>query len=130
MRTAGPGEASAFKRVMRPQGVALPILGLAVWVRLEAGVIESVRIALGPAGPRPLRATRAEAFLSGRLFTPDLLPPVADLVLEEAWLRTSAHRATSEYRRELILPLLERALNLAVRRAATGQVTPEPAEEA
>jgi xanthine dehydrogenase FAD-binding subunit len=93
-------------------------------------VIESVRIALGPAGPSPLRATRAEAFLSGRLFTPDLLPPVADLVLEEAWLRTSAHRATSEYRRELILPLLERALNLAVRRAATGQVTPEPAEEA
>lgn len=126
---SGPGEASAFKRVMRPQGVALPILGLAAWVRVADGVVDEARIALGPAGPAPLRATRAEAYLSGIPLAPEVLPPLADLVLQDARLRTSPHRATADYRRELILPLLERALTLAVRRAATGQATPESAEE-
>ena len=28
-------EATAFKRIMRPQGVALPVLGCAVWVKLD-----------------------------------------------------------------------------------------------
>lgn len=125
----GPGEASAFKRVMRPQGVALPILGLAAWVRVVDGVVDEVRLALGPAGPTPLRAARAEAYLTGIPLAPEVLPQLADLVLQDARLRTSPHRATADYRRELILPLLQRALTLAVRRAATGQATPESAEE-
>jgi carbon-monoxide dehydrogenase medium subunit len=119
------GEGSAFKRIMRPQGVALPILGLAAWVRVGDGVIEAARLALGPAGPAPLRARQAEAFLVGQ--APAALPTlqVAELVLGEAQLRTSAHRATAEYRRELILPLVERALPLAVQRALTGEIVPE-----
>jgi carbon-monoxide dehydrogenase medium subunit len=124
-RPTGPGEATAFKRIMRPQGVALPILGLAVWVRVEAGRIAAARLALGPAGPAPLRATQAEAFLNGKSFTAELLPRVAELILKDARLRTSPHRATAEYRRELILPLVERALPLAVNRAVTGIVEPE-----
>jgi len=125
-RPAGPGEATAFKRIMRPQGVALPILGLAVWVGMGDGPsVREARIVLGPAGPAPLRARQAEAFLSGKPFTPDLLPTVADLILREAHLRTSLHRATADYRRELILPLVERALPLAVKRAQTGEIIPE-----
>ncbi len=119
------GEGSAFKRIMRPQGVALPILGLGAWVRVAGGVVEAARIALGPAGPRPLRAGQAEAFLVGKAFSRDLLPALAEHVLAEARLRTSPHRATAEYRTELILPLLARALPLAVQRATTGHVTPE-----
>jgi len=119
------GEGSAFKRIMRPQGVALPILGLGVWVNVVDGLIAATRIALGPAGPRPLRAAQAEAFLAGKAFSTELLPAVAEQVLADAKLRTSPHRATAEYRTELILPLLARALPLAVRRATTGHVTPE-----
>lgn len=129
LRPCGPGEASAFKRVMRPQGVALPILGLAAWVRVAEGVVDEVRLALGPAGPTPLRAARAEAYLTGLPLAPEVLPQLADLVLQDARLRTSPHRATAEYRRELILPLLQRALTLAVRRAVAGQAAPESAEE-
>lgn len=129
-RAAGLGEATAFKRVMRPQGVALPILGLAAWVSVPAGVIAAARIAVGPAGPTPMRARRAEAALTGQPWAPERLPAIADLILEEARLRTSPHRATAEYRRELILPLLTRALTLAVRRATTAVSAPEPAEEA
>jgi carbon-monoxide dehydrogenase medium subunit len=124
-RASGAGEATAFKRIMRPQGVALPILGFAAWVRVSHGAIEAARLALGPAGPKPLRATQAEAFLSGKPFSVELMPQAADLVLAEAQLRTSPHRATAEYRRELILPLVERALPLAVHRAVTGDVMPE-----
>ncbi len=125
VRPAAAGEGSAFKRIMRPQGVALPILGLGVWVRVANGVVDAARISLGPAGPRPLRAAQAEAFLTGRPFTHDLLSTAADKVLADAQLRTSPHRATAEYRHELILPLLARALPLAVQRATTGHVTPE-----
>ncbi len=124
-RPTGPGEATAFKRIMRPQGVALPILGLAVWVRVTGAVVDAARIVLGPAGPVPLRAERAEAYLSGIPLHPAVLPQIADLILQEAHLRTSPHRATADYRRELILPLVERALPLAVNRAITGVVEPE-----
>lgn len=124
-RAAGRGEASAFKRIMRPQGVALPILGLAAWVAVREGTITAARLALGPAGATPLRPSRAEAFLIGQSASADLATTAAALVLEDAHLRTSAHRATADYRRALIAPLVARALNLAIHRAVTGHVVPE-----
>ncbi len=51
-------QASAFKRVMRPQGVALPIINLAVWLTREQNQIADIRIAVGPGGPKPWRAIR------------------------------------------------------------------------
>jgi carbon-monoxide dehydrogenase medium subunit len=124
-KKAGPGEASAFKRIMRPQGVALPIMGLAVGLKVSGGVVDVARIALGPAGPTPLRATRAETYLSGIPLVDDVIPQIADLILQDAQLRTSPHRATADYRVELIPVLAERALKLAYRRATTGEVVPE-----
>jgi len=136
-KTAGQGEASAFKRTMRPQGVALPILGMAVWLKVDRpersrkaaqskdAVVEEARIALGPAGPTPLRATKAETYLSGIPLVDDVMPQIADLILQDAQLRTSPHRATADYRTELIPVLAERALKLAYRRAVTGEAEPE-----
>ncbi|MBM4424951.1 MAG: hypothetical protein FJ030_16470 [Chloroflexi bacterium] len=123
--TASAGEASAFKRIMRPQGVALPILNLAVWMKLSDGIVDEIRIALGPAGSTPLRATKAETYLTGIPLVDGVIPQAADLVLREAKLRTSPHRATAEYRAELIPVLFERAVKLARHRAATGDVVPE-----
>ncbi|MBI4316142.1 MAG: FAD binding domain-containing protein [Chloroflexi bacterium] len=122
---AGSGEGSAFKRMMRPQGVALPIMGMAVRLKVSGGVVDEARIALGPAGPTPMRATKAETYLSDIPLVDDVLPQLADLVLQDAQLRTSPHRATADYRAELIPVLLERALKLAHRRAATGEAVPE-----
>ncbi len=114
---ARAGEGSAFTRVMRPQGVALPILALAVWMRVSDGVVDEVRIALGPAGPVPLRATTAETYLTGIPLVRDVIPQMADLIFAGARLRSSKHRASVEYREELILPLARRALTLAYERA-------------
>ena len=124
-KSAGPGEATAYKRIMRPQGVALPILALAVWMQVSDSVVDEVRIALGPAGPTPIRATTAETYLTGIPLVKDVLPQMADLILSEARLRTSRHRATAEYRRELVEVLVRRALPLAYQRAQTGLAVPE-----
>ncbi len=59
------GQASAHHRVMRPQGVAIAILNMAVWLQREGDRIGEVRIALGPAGPIPQRARAAESALQG-----------------------------------------------------------------
>lgn len=125
--------ASAFKRIMRPQGVALPILACAVWVRIDAeqarrseleAILEEVRICIGPVKPVPVRARQAEEALHGR----SLREGLADCVQAaqaEFTPRTSKYRATSEYRVEMIEILLRRALPLAARRAVTGEIVPE-----
>jgi CO/xanthine dehydrogenase FAD-binding subunit len=118
-------EATAFKRIMRPQGVALPILGLAAWVALDGETVRAARIALGPAGPTPLRALAAEACLVGQRVDDAALDQVIDHVWAEARLRTSAHRATAGYRHEMVAVLVRRALLLAVERARTGVAVPQ-----
>ena len=134
-----PGTGSAFKRIMRPQGVALPILACAVWVSLKeqgAGieeqeqgaekevVIEEARICIGPVRPVPTRARQAEQALNGRSLG-EALDDVVSEAQAEFSPRTSKHRATAEYRVEMIEVLLRRALPLAARRALTGEAEPE-----
>lgn len=124
------GQASAFKRIMRPQGVALPILGCAAWVSLAAGRFEDVRIVLGPVGPTPTRAIEAETLLRGQPAEDEQSRTLAiTLVSHQAQTelhpRTSKYRATSEYRTEMIGLLVREALALATHRARTGEVVPE-----
>lgn len=121
------GEATAFKRIMRPQGVALPILGCAVWVKLDAAgtTFESARISIAPAGPKPGRAEEIEQFLSGKSATEETIEQAAALGQEVLHPRTSKYRATADYRREMIGVLLRRTLPLAVKRAQTGEAVPE-----
>lgn len=110
-----PGETSAFRRIMRPQGVAIAILNMAAWLRKPPGsIVEDVRLAVGPAGPRPVRARQTEEFLRGRDIGADVLAEATEVLLEEVQLRTSPHRATSEYRKHLVGILLRRTIEAAV----------------
>jgi CO/xanthine dehydrogenase FAD-binding subunit len=65
------------------------------------------------------------AYLSGRPATADIFAQAADLALEEVKLRTSRHRATAEYRAEMIRNQLPKTLAKAAERAKTGQAVPE-----
>ncbi|NWF69014.1 MAG: FAD binding domain-containing protein [Chloroflexi bacterium] len=122
-----PGEATAFKRIMRPQGVALPILGCAVWVKLNAARThyDDVRVCVSPVAPKPVRAVEVEAALRGQ--------PVGQQTLENAVAaahrtlhpRASAYRATAEYRQHMIETLLRQTLPLATERAKTGEARAE-----
>jgi len=125
-----PGEASAFSRVMRPQGVALPILNLAVWLRHSSGPdsdrnsdrnsdrIGEIRIAVGPSGPVPSRAAALEDCLRGQPLSPDLFQRAEAVWRESLHFRTSPRRATAEYRRHLSSALLETVIRAAWDRAA------------
>ncbi|MEO6061488.1 MAG: FAD binding domain-containing protein [Thermoflexales bacterium] len=113
----GADEGSAFARIMRPQGVALPIAGLACRVKVRDGVIASVAIAAGPVAPTPFRAAQTEVFLAGKPASLETIESAADVLLNESKLRTSPHRATAEYRREVLPVLLREAMLSAIARA-------------
>ena len=124
-RPTQAGEGSAFTRVMRPQGVALPIISMAVRLRLDDNnTIAAVRISIGPAGPVPYLAEAAMELLRGGEAVAQQFDKAAETVLASVPLRTSKHRATREYREEMIRTHLPLILARAAERARSGQVVP------
>ncbi len=115
---SSPSQGSAFERVMRSRGVALPVINLAVWLRREAEMITDVRIAIGPAGPIPQRAYAAENTLRGRPLSPANLAAAEAALLTEVHFRTSPQRATAGYRIHLAGKILAKAVNSAWERAS------------
>jgi len=113
-----PGSASAFQRVMRPQGVAIAILNLAVWLERMGEIIRDIHISVGPAGPTPFRARLAEAELRGKTLRPHTITGALEALLTEAHFRTSPHRATEAYRRQMAEVLLRETLDAAWQRTA------------
>jgi CO/xanthine dehydrogenase FAD-binding subunit len=108
------GEGSAFHRIMRPQGVAIAILNMAAWVKLDsAGNIANTHIACGPAGPKPFRAYKTEQYIRGKRFDENLFTQACRVMMGEVSLRTSRHRATKDYREQLIPVLLKEVLGTA-----------------
>ena len=123
-RPAAAREGNAFDRIMRPQGVALPILGIAAKVRLDETLhrVEEAALAIGPAGPIPFRAADAEAALTAaEKFDEAAVAATVAAAQAQARLRTSKYRASQEYRREMIGVLLRRVLRTAVERARERQ---------
>ena len=112
-----PGQSSAFARVMRPQGVAIAILNMAVWLERAENRIVDLRVSLGPAGLTPRRSETAEKILRGQPLTPDLAAQAARGVLADARFRTSPHRSTADYRKHLSRVLLDQVLQTAWNRA-------------
>lgn len=123
----GTNQATAFKRIMRPQGVALPILGCAVWLEVsdEGKTCTDARICLAPVAPTPYRAEDVENALKEQPINDETLAHAVHVAHETLKPRTSKYRATSDYRQEMIEVLLRRTITLAVERARTGEATPE-----
>lgn len=112
-----PSSASAFRRVMRPQGVAIAIVNFSVWIERRAEYINDIRIATGPSGPVPKRAAATENVLMGSKFGESILIDAKKTILKESKFRSSRHRATSEYRQHICGVLLEQALKSAWERS-------------
>jgi carbon-monoxide dehydrogenase medium subunit len=110
--------ASCFKRIMRPQGVALPIINLSTWVRRAHGLVQDVHVAVGPGSATPFRARAAEAALCGKVFGDAVVHQALDALLAEIKFRSSARRATAEYRRFLVTSLFTETLATAWERAS------------
>ncbi|MBV6394917.1 MAG: Nicotinate dehydrogenase FAD-subunit [Anaerolineales bacterium] len=112
--------ASCFQRIMRPQGVALPILNCAVWLERENDTIKDIRIAVGPGGGTPFRATKAEDTLRGGSLNEATFESALEALLAQAHFRTSARRAGADYRRHILSGLFGDTLKSAWERAGIG----------
>ena len=110
-------EGSAFHRVMRPQGLCLPIISMATRLRMDGHTIASAAISMGPVGPIPWVAEPAAAVLVGKPASEELFEEAAEAALANISLRTSKYRATEEYRAAMIRTYLPIILTTAVQRA-------------
>ena len=110
-------QASCFKRIMRPQGVALPILNCAVWLERENDAIKDIRISVGPGGGTPFRATGAEDTLRGFPLNETTFESALEALLAQAKFRTSARRASADYRRHIVSGLFRDVVESAWGRA-------------
>jgi len=118
-RPTGTREGSAHHRVMRPQGLCLPIISMAVRVKLgEDNTVADVRISMGPVGPVPFLAESAMQVLVGGAASAGQFIKAADAALASVSLRSSKYRASREYREQMVRTYLPIILARAVQRAS------------
>ena len=101
------------------------MIGMAARVKVEGDTITAACVAIGPAGPTPFLAEKTMGYLVGQPTNADTYAQAAVVALEEVKLRSSRHRATAEYRAEMIRTQLPKTLAKAAERAKTGQAIPE-----
>jgi len=110
-------EGSAFHRVMRPQGLCLPIISMAARLQLDADTITAAGVSMGPVGPVPWFAQPVVDVLLGEPVSQALFEKAADVALDNITLRTSKYRATEKYRATMIRTYLPIILTTAAQRA-------------
>jgi CO/xanthine dehydrogenase FAD-binding subunit len=119
-RRTADNEGSAFHRVMRPQGLCLPIISMAARLQMDGDTITAAGIGMGPVGPVPWFAEPVAAALVGEPASAALFETAADVALRNISLRTSKYRATEEYREAMIRTYLPIILATAARRAGAA----------
>jgi len=102
---------------MRPQGVALPIINLAIWLERVDDKFRQIRIAVGPGGPTPWSGVEAEKTLLGKPFNDETFNAAVEALLIQVGFRSSARRAGSDYRRHIVVGLFKDVLETAWHRA-------------
>ncbi len=101
-----------FTKAMRRKLNSAAIVTVAAVIMIEDGVVSSARIALGGAGPRPVRARAVEQALVGVSLTPDAVMAAAAKVSEDADPFSDVY-ASAWYR--------ARVLPVHIRRAIMGE---------
>ncbi len=115
------GWRAVYRKVRRRGSFDFPVLGTAVWARLEGGngeapVAVEVRIVLGAIGSRPLRARAAEDLLRGKPLTEERIRAAADAAWKPAKPMDNTD-LTLGWRKEIVRPEVARALREVAGRA-------------
>jgi CO/xanthine dehydrogenase FAD-binding subunit len=98
-----------YTKAMRRRLNSASIVTVAAVVAVEGGTVASARIALGGAGPAPVRATAAEAALTGRPFDREHVAAAAAAAREDAAPFSDAY-ASAWYRARVLPVHVRRAL--------------------
>ena len=100
------------------QALALVNVAASLFVDWDKHVFVAPRIALGAVAPKVIRAPQAEAYLEGRMVTPEAMAEAGRMAVGDA-KPISDFRASAEYRRDLVAVLTKRALEGAYALAKT-----------
>ncbi|NLW07287.1 MAG: xanthine dehydrogenase family protein subunit M [Clostridia bacterium] len=109
----GAGDASAFARLARRRTLSLPVLNVAVRVKLKEGRCTRARVCLAPVVPRPLPCQEAASVLIGQPPTEEVIARAAAAAKQAAHPRDSLLRGPANYRKDMVEVLLKRALREA-----------------
>ena len=101
-----------YTKAMRRKLNSASIVTVAAVIETVDGVVESARVALGGAGPRPIRARAVEAALIGAPLTAEIVQAAAERVSADAAPFTDAY-ASAWYR--------ARVMPVHIRRAILGE---------
>lgn len=107
------GAASSFLKFLPRTADDYATVSAAASLRLEDGRCRDVRLALGSAGPTPIRARAAESALEGQAPTEDSLRAAAAAVRDAVDPLTDI-RGSAEYKRDMAQVFAYRALKQAV----------------
>ena len=146
-----PHTGSSYWKHQRRLALDLPILGVAVLISLDKAIITcsdflcttspissvlhrleeddlvctEIRIALGVAGPTPMRAKKAELLLRGKKLSDEAIEEVSEVASIEAHPRDSV-RGEAWYRREMIKVLVKRMTMKSIERVLKPEATVFP----
>ena len=113
--TPPQGSGGAYLKLERKVG-DYAIAGVAAVISAADGVCQQAGIGLTNAGPIPIKAGTAEAFLVGKRLDDETIREAARLASQEA--QPSADlRGSEEYKRDMVRVIAGRALRLALERA-------------
>jgi xanthine dehydrogenase iron-sulfur cluster and FAD-binding subunit A len=115
-----PSTGSVFLKASRVAADIAKVNAAVVLTRDDdGGRIGDCRLVLGSVAPTPVRAKKAEALLSGKVFTPELVAEAAQVASQEV-VPIDDVRSTAAYRREVARVLVYDGLHRAWNRAGRG----------
>ncbi len=104
-----PSARSVYLKLSPRHSMDLAVVGVAVAAACRDGICDEIRIGLGAVAPTPIRASRTEAMLRGKRVTTELIDEAARNAVTEC-SPIDDHRASREYRSDMVYVLAKRAL--------------------
>ena len=114
-----PHSGGVYLKHMIRRAMDLALVGVATVITLEDGACKDAKIVLGAVAPTPIRASKAEKVLKGKVLGDGLIAQAAKEAAGEA-RPISDIRSSLEYRREMVEVLTRRAVKQAWDRAAAA----------
>jgi CO/xanthine dehydrogenase FAD-binding subunit len=105
-----PGSRGVYLKLSPRHSMDLAVVGVAVLGTLRNGACEDIRIAVGAVAPTPVRAPLAEAMLRGQQVTAEIIDEAARNAVTQC-NPIDDHRASREYRCDMVYVMTKRALN-------------------
>lgn len=103
------GLAMEYSRHALRKSMDIPLVNVAVHLLFKGEIVAEAKIVLGAVAPTPIRAKKAEELLVGSKLDNGLITMVGQAASLECKPITDV-RATADYRRKIVLVLVERAL--------------------